>query len=476
MVDSIVNALGAGSGIDITSLVSQLVDSQFAAKSQSINRQNQTVSAQISGVATLKSSITDFATGLKSLTTGGLLTTAPTSSNTGIVKASALAGAKLSGLATTLEVRQLAQAQSVASAAVASRAAALGTGTLTLTFGSGSVGDGSFVAGSAAPVDIAVTTGNDSLDAIAAKINAAAAGVTASVVTDSNGARLALKSKTGADQAFTLTATEDAGAPGLAALEIVTGKAGAVFGTVAQDAIVAVDGIALARSSNLISDLVSGVKLDLVSAAPGTSVALGSTAPTEQLRSSVNDLVAAFNSLQTVVKQQTDAKTGPLHDDVSARGLQQSLRRFTLTQLAPSSVTGAPRTLADIGVSTNRDGSLSVNANQLTAALTNFPDAVEALFQDGTGATNGGIAAAFQAIADQAIPPTANAKYGLTASQDRYAKTQSTLSDALDKANAEKEAVRTRLTKQFSGSDARVAAYKSTQTFLTNYFAPKPVN
>ena len=476
MVDSIVNSLGAGSGIDISSLVDQLVNSQFAAKTQSINRQNQAVSAQISGVSTLKSSIADFAAGLKTLTTGGLLKTAPTSGNTNIVKTTGLPGAKLAGLSTSVEVRQLAQAQSVASAAVASRTAALGTGTLTLTFGTGSLSAGTFVAGSATPIDIAVTTGNDSLDTIAATINAANAGVTASIITDSNGPRLAIKSKTGADQAFTLTATEDVGAPGLAAIEIVSGKVGALFGTAAQDAIVAVDGIALSRSSNSISDLVTGVKLDLVSAAPGTSVSLGSTAPTEQLRSSVNDLVAAFNSLQSVVKQQTDAKNGPLHDDISARGLQIALRRFTLTQLATSTTDGAPRTLADIGVGTNRDGTLSVNAARLTAALTNFPDAVEALFQDGAGATNGGIAAAFQAIADQAVPPSSAAKYGLTASQDRYTKVQGTLSDALEKANTEKEVVRTRLTRQFSGSDARVAAYKSTQTFLTNYFAPKPTN
>ena len=472
MVDSVVNTLGAGSGIDITSLVNQLVDAQFSAKTRAINTQNQKVSAQISGVSQLKSSITDFAAGLKSLATGGLLTTAPTTSNPAIVKATALPAAKLTGLATTIEVQQLAQAQSVASAAAASRSAAIGTGTLTLTFGSGSVGGGSFVPGSATPIAIAITAGNDSLDKIAATINAANAGVTASVITDSSGARLALKSKTGADQAFTLTATEDVGNPGLAALEIVQGKAGAVFGTNAQDAIVAVDGIPVTRNSNSISDLVAGVKLDLVAAAPGTRVALGSTAPTDQLRTSVNDLVTAFNSLQSVVKAQTNATTGPLANDPTARALQQSLRRFTLTELATPTAVGAPRSLAEIGVSTNRDGTLSVNAAQLTAALTNFPDAVEALFFNGSGATGGGVAAAFQVIVDAAT----NTSFGLGANESRYTKQQSSLSDALDKANSDKEVVRARLTKQFSGSDARVSAYKSTQSLLTNFFAPKPSN
>lgn len=469
MVDSIVNTLGAGSGIDLTSLVNQLVDAQFSAKTRSISRESSTLSAQISGIASVKSSITDFAAGLKSLATGGLLSTTPTTSNAAIVKASALPGATLSGLSAAIEVRQLAQAQSVATAAVASRTAPIGTGTLTLTFGSGSVPGGSFVAGSAAPIDIAIVDGASSLDSIAAAINTANAGVTASIITDSSGARLALKSQTGANQAFTLTATEDAGAPGLAALAITQASTNALFGTVAQDAIVAVDGIPLNRSSNSISDLVDGVKLDLVSAAPGTNVSLGTNVPTEQLKTSINDLVAAFNDLQRLVKQQTDATTGALFNDSATRQLQQSLRRFSLTELATPTATGAPSTLAEIGVSTNRDGTLSVNATQLTAALTNFPEAVEALFFNGTGATGGGIAAAFQAIADQATDAT----IGLGASESRYTKRQASLDEALEKANADKEVVRTRLTRQFAGADARVSAYKSTQSFLTQQFAPK---
>ncbi|OYY90493.1 MAG: hypothetical protein B7Y45_07720 [Sphingomonas sp. 28-66-16] len=475
MVDSIVNTLGAGSGIDTVSLVNQLVDAQFAAKKNTLAKQNQTLSSQISGVATLKSAITDLATGLKTLATGGAVSTSATSSNPGVVKAEALAGAKLSGLSATLEVRQLAQSQSVATAPVADRSAAVGTGTLTLTFGTATTANGAltgFTAGSAAPIDIAIDAANASLDQIAAAINAKNAGVTASVITDADGARLALKGKTGADQAFTLTATEDPGAPGLAALTVGVGSSGTTVGTGAQDAIVAVDGIALKRSTNSISDLVDGVKLDLVSAAPGTIVNLGSSVPTDQLRSSVNDLVAALNSLQSVVKAQTSASGGPLFNDSAAKTLQQSLRRFTLTPLATSTTAGAPTTLADIGIGTNRDGSLSVNADRLTAVLNAYPDAVEALFRNGTGATGGGVSAAFQAIADAAT----NTTYGLGASETRYTKAQSAIADAQTKADADKEVVRARLTRQFSGADARVAAYKATQSFLTQQFAPKPTN
>lgn len=475
MVDSILNTLGAGSGIDITSLVSQLVTAQFSAKNSALDRQDRALSAQISGVSQLKSNVTDFATGLKTLTTGGTLAAAPTSSNTNVVAASALAGAKLSGLSNTLEVRQLAKGQTATTVPLASRTDPIGQGTLTLSFGTATVANGQltgFTAGAAAPIDITIDASNSSLNGIAAAINAKNAGVTATVLTDADGARLSIKSKTGADQAFTLVAAEDPAAPGLSALDIKVGSTGTTIGSVAQDAIVAVDGVALRRPTNSVTDLIDGVKLDLVSAAPGTIVNLGSTTPTDNIRSSVNDLVAAFNNLQAVVKAQTDATTGALFNDPATRSLQQSLRRLTLTPLATPTVTGAPSKLADIGISTNRDGTLSVNAARLTQVLTDYPDAVEALFQNGTGATGGGIAAAFQAIADQVTDKT----FGLGASESRYTKQQSAIADARSKAQSDAEVVRTRLTKQFSGSDARIAAYKSTQSFLTQQFAPKPTN
>ena len=84
-----------------------------------------------------------------------------------------------------------------------------------------------------------------------------------------------LKGATGAAQAFTLTATEDPSAPGLAALNVGVGATGTTIGTAAQDAIVAFDGVAVKRSTNAFSDLISGVKLDLVSAQPGTMVTIG---------------------------------------------------------------------------------------------------------------------------------------------------------------------------------------------------------
>jgi len=472
MVDSIVNTLGAGSGIDITSLVNQLVTAQFAARNAALDRQDRALSAQISAIGQLKSNVTSFADALKTLATGGTVSSQPNSSNTAVVAVSALSGAKLSGLSNTIEVRQLAKGQTATTVPLPSRTDPIGQGTLTLTFGTASVANDqltSFTAGSAAPIDITINATNSSLDGIAAAINAKNAGVTATVLTDADGARLSIKSKTGANQAFTLVATEDPAAPGLSALDIKVGASGTTIGSAAQDAIVAVDGVALKRSTNSVSDLIDGVKLDLVSAAPGTVVNLSSSTPIDNIRSSVNDLVSALNNLQATVKAQTSATGGALFNDPATRNLQQSLRQLTLTKLATPTIAGAPSTLADIGVSTNRDGSLTLNADRLTKALTDYPDAVEALFQNGTGASGGGIAAAFKAIADQVTDTT----YGLGASEARYSKQQNAIADARERAQSDAAVATTRLTKQFSGSDARIAAYKATQAFLTQQFAPK---
>lgn len=476
MVDSIINTLGAGSGIDIPSLVNQLVTANFQARNGQLSRQEQTLGAQISAASQLKSNITDFAAGLKSLAKGGTVQSQATSSNTDIVKASAISGARLQALSAQVEVRQLAQAQSAASSAVADRTSPIGTGTLTLQLGRATTSGGAitgFTAGTSAPVSITIDSNNSSLDGIAAAINGANAGVTATIITDSSGARLALKGKTGDAQAFTLTATEDAGAPGLAALNIGVGS---TVGTAAQDAIVALDGIAVNRSTNSISDLIDGVKLDLVSARLGTTATVTSSTPTDAIKQSVGDFVSAFNNLINAVKQDTSATDGPLRQDGAARAFGQSLGRLTLTNLVTTTVVGAPKTLADIGVSTNRDGTLSVRADRLDAALRDFPSAVEAIFADGTGATGNGLAAAFQDLADRATDagaattPGGN-KIGLGGSIERYTARQTAIAVQKERVASDTDSYRERLTKQFAGADARIAAYKSTQSFLTQQVA-----
>ncbi len=467
---SILTALNSGSGIDTASLVSGLVDAQFALKNQQFSAKADKLTSQISAVSQLKSGITGFDAALRTLVKSGSLSTQPTSTNAAI-KVSALPGATISSLSGSLTVSQLASAQAATTNTPVDRSAAFRTGTLSLRFGTENA-SGSFSAGSAPAIAINITSADTTLDGIAAKINAANAGVTASVVNDGAGARLTVKGVTGAAQAFQLTGTNSGGGGlgglggggsgiSLSTLSIGGGASGTTIGTRAADAAVTLDGATYKRSTNSISDLIPGIRLDI--AETGTTT-LGLTQPTTALSEAVTNFVDTYNQLQSVVKEDTDAVSGVLKSDTAVNAMARGLGRLTTAVLVSDAPAGAPRTLADLGVTTNRDGTLSVDQTKLERMLATQPQAVEKLFAYGTGKATDGIAGALGAITQTVTSRT----YGLDASSANYTKAQTALSDAQSKALEAADAMRTRLTAQFAKMDTAVAAYKSTQSFLKN--------
>lgn len=460
---SLFTSLNTGSGVDLSTLVPGLVEAQFAARTAALKAKSETLTTQISAVAKLKSGITDFNSALKSLTEGGTLATQPSSSNSAVLTASGTPGAKLAGLSKSITVNALATAQTAATTTPLSKTAAIGTGTLTITLGTATYSaDGKamtgFAPGAATPIDITIDAENATIDKIAAKINAANAGVTASVVTNADGsAYLAMKGKTGAAQAFTVSGTG-----GLSALNVGTGATGTRLSGVAANAELTVDGIDVERASNTVDDLVDGVKLTLVSASP-TPVTLGAALPTAALSSVVSDFVSTVNSMMTDVKAATDPITGDLRSDSAAKALQRSLQSITLTKVVPGSFTdGTPTTLAEIGVTTNeKTGALQVDAKRLSEVLAKYPDAVEAMFAP-SGSNLMGLSAQLGKIQLAASSTT----YGLDASTKRLNEAQSDTTQAQDKLTDQRETTTTRMTAQFASMNSKVSAYKSVQSFM----------
>lgn len=464
-VESIAKTLGGGSGIDTAALVKELVEKQFENRNAALKKREETLTAQISAASTHKSNITSFASAVASLSRGGTLATQPTSSNSAILSVSRLSGANLTALNARIEVRQLAAGQTAHAAPVADKTAPVGQGKFTLTLGTATVTNGAmtgFTAGSTAPVEINIGAANSSLEGIAAAINAANAGVSASVLTDAAGSRLVVKGATGADRAFTLTATETPGQEGLAAFNIGVGATGTTIGTAAADARVAIDGVELKRESNTISDLIPGVKIDLASAQPGTIVTIGKTLPTTALTNAVQDFIATYNELYTALRTDLDPVTGSLRTDIAARELKRQLQQLTMAEIGG----GALTQLAEIGIKTNRDGTLMLDNALLTKALVNNPEAVEKMFAEpqGNATTGNGLSAALNAISAAA----ANTTRGLGASEVSYNKAKANLDEDKAEVLAKTEDVRARMTRQFASMDAKVAVYKSTQTFLQN--------
>ncbi len=367
MTTSIGYALGAGSGLDIRALVTDLSNAARAPREALIASRETANQAKVSGLAQVSAAIDSFAQALSTLVAGGTLFSQPSVSDPGVFTASAIAGARLGGLSASVEVRQLAQAQTSASDYLTSGTDPVGEGVLTIATG-------------ATSVDVTISAANDNLNGLAKAINDANAGVTASVITDSNGARLVVKGKTGAAGAFTLSV------PGgtVSGLERFASDA-MTTPLEAKDAIVRLDGVEVTRATNSFSDLIAGVQIELKSAKPGVPVPVGVTRPTAAISQGVRDFVTAYNELANMIAEQTRAGTGSeagaLRGDVGVRELQRRLSALPTTIL--SSPGDGPHTLAELGVRTNRDGSLSVDSSRLAAVLASDPDGVEALFNPG---------------------------------------------------------------------------------------------
>lgn len=459
MADSIAVTLGAGSGIDTRALVSSLIEAQFGPKTQALTQKKETLTAQISALSQLRSGLTGFSTALANLVSTGTLSTQPVSADPSVLNVGLLPGANISGTSASVEVKQLATAQVVSSGQVADKAAAFGKGTLTITLGtatySGTTPTDFTPKSGATPVTVTIGDGQNSLAGIASAINAAKAGVTATVITDSTGSRLSIKGQTGAEQAFTIDVAEDASAPGLSALAFNPTSQSMTLNGKSSDAIVALDGIDVRRAGNSISDLIAGVKLDLVRASPGQTIAINTSPPTAALSQAIGDIVETYNQLIGIAKSETDATSGVLRGDTGVKELMRLLRELTGRNLNATGAAGDPKTLAELGVKTNRDGTLSVDAATLQRALSQSGPAVERMITGGLGS------------ALRQISLSLNGTNGaLTASQSGYARLQKSISEQELKLQTDTAAMRERLTRQYASMDARVSAYKATMSFM----------
>lgn len=446
MTTSIINSLGLGSGFDTAALVRDLAAASRAPKVQVFDARQQTSQAKISAVGQARSILDNFASSLSQVVAEGGLQTQPRVSDETALSAAAEPGARLGNFAADIEISQLARAQSIYSAGVAAPADPVGQGTLTLTVG-------------ARTASIVINSTNDSLTGLATAINASALGVKASVVNDQGTQRLVLKGETGAASAFTLTA-EPGSAPELDRFTYAGPGSQMALAQAAQDASFTLDGVPYSRATNSFSDVVPGVTMTLKKAAPGTLIAIGSNRPTETLRTTVSDFVNVFNEL----KQGIAAARKAVGPDQSLRMLEQQLSTFIGRAVTSYSSFDS---LSDIGISTNRDGTIALNSAKFEAALAADPDAVEAMFsptRDAThdAVTDPGLAGAFKSLATT-LTSDGGALAALTA---RLSKEAASLVADRAKMEAREARYAEQLERRFSGLDARMGALKATQSYL----------
>jgi flagellar hook-associated protein 2 len=367
-----ISSAGVGSGINVESLVSSLmsVEKQPLTKLQS--RQT-SYESKISALGTLKSALASLQTAAKALTPAtGSTATASLSAYKASLADSTIATATTTSSAVagtySLEVTALATNQRHALGKTFS------AGEAALDFGADSSRTLTFTKGSSTTT-VTLDSSQNTLAAVRDAINKAEPGVSASIVTDTSGKQNLLLTATsgGTANAVTIGGTAtfiDPAAPGspIAASSAFTQT------LAATDAAVKIQGVSIATSGNSITNAIDGVNLELTKT--GTTT-LSVTRDNTDLKSKLDTFINAYNSLNTSLKSlgaynATTKTAAVLNGDSTLRSVQSQVRNAIGS--VPASLSGAAyKTLSDIGIAFQSDGSLKIDSAKFDkAASANF--------------------------------------------------------------------------------------------------------
>lgn len=371
-----ITSTGISSGIDIESLVTQLVAAEGQPAVNRLNFREASYQAELSAFGSLKSALTKFQDAIKALkSSSDFLGRLAQSTNDELFTATA-SSAAVSG-SYQIEISQLAKAAKVSTNAgdFSSEDDVVGTGSLTITLGGESF-------------SITVDGTNNTLAGIRDAINDADdnPGITATIISTDSGTNLILSSdEVGSANSITTTAVDDDGGDGfdLARLNAAENNANS---QAAQNAIIYVDNQVVTRSSNSFSDVIDGVTFNLLKSEPGSIETLDIKRDEESVKTKINAFISAYNALVDTTSQLAsyNADTGAagvLLGDSALRGVQSSIR-----QIMTSAVQGLDfGTLAEIGITTNDENKLTLNTEKLDDALNTAYGSVSKLFTSENG-------------------------------------------------------------------------------------------
>ena len=366
-----------GSGLNITQIVDSLVDAEKTPQENSIQTKIDAKTTSISAIGEVKSALSVVSTALTSLVGK---TSLAVSSNSTAVTASITDPSKATSLNSSMTVSALATGQTLAFTGYAGTTSIVGAGSLILEKGDWS--SGSFVASATTASKSLTVAATDTLASLRDKINALSYGVTASIIgTGDDTYNLVLKSGEGKENALRITATENPSGSGLSAIDN-TSTNSSKQKIAGADAAIVVDGMSLTRSSNIITDLFEGYTVNLVSTT-STSANLTAAVDVTTATTNLQSLVTAINTLKEVLNAKTfrgDASTGSgeLAKDTVINSLKKQIDSLTTSPLAGFGATSVY--LSNLGVRTERSGTLTLNTTVLKNELTNNPSSLDAVF------------------------------------------------------------------------------------------------
>jgi flagellar hook-associated protein 2 len=439
-----ITSTGIGSGLNIGAIVSSLTTAFGAAQTSQLTNQENTLDSQVSAYGTFTAALDTLKLALPALEDPSQLagfdaTVADKNIASATTNSDAVAGTY------SLQVNNLATVATATSAALSS-SAAVGTGTLTIAVGGASSA-------------ISIDTTNNTLAGIAAAINSAPnnPGVSASVITTTDGSRLVLTgTQTGA--ANQITVTPSGGDGGLSALALTP--------VPAQDASFSINGFAATSSSNVVSNAITGVTFNLLQpSAPSTPTTLTISPDTSSAQASIDKFVTAVNgvlsSIQTLTGYDPSTQTaGPLNGNATLEAFQNQLQKI-LSQFTNGN--SGVNSLTDLGISAGTGGTYAVDDTKLGNALSASLASIGNLL----GGPNG-IATQIDTLVGGYTKPGGlldTINQGLQTSLTNVSKQQTALA-------AQLAAYSARLTAEYNAMDTAVALLKQTQTFLNAEFNP----
>jgi len=416
---SIISALGAGSGIGSTEIVGQLRDIEKAPKQARIDSDKTKFEAQISDFGLIRSALSTLQDAAKLLAD----TETFNSKSAAFTNSDAFIPVSLSEETPvgeySFEVIDVAKSHSLSTSAIfADRTDEVGTGSLTLNFGSWdkALPPTTFTANTDKDaVTITIDDSNNSLNGLRDAINEADVGVSASIVNNGSGYKLLITAESGEANQLSITATEDAGAPGLAAFDFNAGSQSMAQNQQGQDAQLEINGLEIFRSSNVIDDVLPGFEFNLSKPDPGNIVTVTISEDKAGGEQAVRDFIEAYNTFLDVIEPavgtdpETDEK-GSLDRDPTARALESSLKAVISSTIA--GLEGGFTALSSIGVRTQLDGKLDINDEFFDKAFDENYGLVKDLFTPQSSSTSDKIVV--NSVRPEATPGT----YEIAITQD----------------------------------------------------------
>ncbi|MEQ1529780.1 MAG: flagellar filament capping protein FliD [Methylococcales bacterium] len=455
---TITTSVGVGSGIDINTMVSQLVAAEGKPAKDAIARQESAAQSRLSGIGTLKSALSTFQTAVRQLNDGSLFETHKVSStDDSVLTATAGVGSVAGSHAIT--VTQLAKAQkSTATTEFSGLSEVVGTGALTFTMGNNST------------FSVTVDSTNNTLAGIRDAINNADdnKGITASIINVNSTAnpgttisKLVFTAKdSGAANGFSIDAGGDANLSRLA-----TSTEGNFTTSAATDAMITIDGETATRSTNEMTDVIQGVTLNLKKLG---EVNFDVSLDQDSISKSITDFVSAYNSLNSITKSlgkyggtgATATGNGLLLGNSTLRMISSQIRQNTTGTV--TSANSSYNSLAMIGISIDKDGLMTTDKAALKKALTANLSSVNDVFTSSNGVASrlGTKLTEFLSSGGPLDSQTTSLNNQLKSLSDRKIAVQERL-DSLQKT----------MQKQFIAMDVAVGKFAATGAYLTKQFS-----